>query len=160
MINSDFRNELHVRMFIVEILKDKIGDSNFEEMADKALRFILKGKSLPALPEKDNTMLDMMRVAMPNLFNVKTTPIEEPGDKLYDFFYKYRYREVADPRNQGRVGVIAGYSDEMDSLLVSCYGDSERGMDKGERDVVELPDTFSKNGFFYITVDEAEKQLK
>lgn len=143
-------------MFVVETLKDYIRDADFVALADKALTFILNGSDIPKMPRREETMADLMRPFVPMLFT-GGQPHEE--NRLSSAFYKYRFREVSDPKDSGRVGVIAGYSHELDSLLVSCYKDSDRGFDKGDGDVVELPPSFSSNGFFYVSVEEAKRQL-
>lgn len=39
---NDVNNELHVRLYILEVLKDYIRDDDFDGLVDKALDFVMK----------------------------------------------------------------------------------------------------------------------
>ena len=39
---NDVNNELHVRLYILEVLKDYIRDDDFDELLDKALDFVME----------------------------------------------------------------------------------------------------------------------
>ena len=58
---NDVNNELHVRLYILEVLKDYIRDDDFDELLDKALDFVMEGVSMPKVPVKDTTMSDISR---------------------------------------------------------------------------------------------------
>lgn len=58
---SDVNNELHVRLYILEVLKDYIRDDDFDGLVDKALDFVMEGVSMPKVPVKDTTMSDISR---------------------------------------------------------------------------------------------------
>lgn len=58
---NDVNNELHVRLYILEVLKDYIRDDDFDGLVDKALDFVMEGVSMPKAPTKDTTMSDISR---------------------------------------------------------------------------------------------------
>jgi len=39
---NDVNNELHVRLYILEVLKDYIRDDDFDGLVDKALDFVME----------------------------------------------------------------------------------------------------------------------
>lgn len=47
MIYNDGNSELHIRLHIAEMLKDKVEQDNFEELCNKVLRFVMDGIELP-----------------------------------------------------------------------------------------------------------------
>lgn len=57
---NDVNNELHVRLYILEVLKDYIRDDDFDGLVDKALDFVMEGVSMPKAPTKDTTMSDYL----------------------------------------------------------------------------------------------------
>lgn len=58
---NDVNNELHVRLYILEIFKDYVRDDDFDEILDKALDFVMEGVSMPKVPAKDTTMSDISK---------------------------------------------------------------------------------------------------
>lgn len=38
---NDVNNELHVRLYILEVFKDYVRDDDFDELLDKALDFVM-----------------------------------------------------------------------------------------------------------------------
>jgi hypothetical protein len=58
---NDVNNELHVRLYILEVFKDYVRDDDFDELLDKALDFVMEGVSMPKAPVKDTTMSDISR---------------------------------------------------------------------------------------------------
>lgn len=58
---NDVNNELHVRLYVLEVLKDYARDDDFDELLDKALDFVMEGASMPKVPVKDTTMSDISR---------------------------------------------------------------------------------------------------
>lgn len=58
---NDVNNELHVRLYILEVLKDYIRDDDFDGLVDKALDFVMEGVSMPKVPVRDTTMSDISR---------------------------------------------------------------------------------------------------
>lgn len=58
---NDVNNELHVRLYILEVFKDYVRDDDFDELLDRALDFFMEGVSMPKVPVKDTTMSDISK---------------------------------------------------------------------------------------------------
>lgn len=58
---NDVNNELHVRLYVLEMFKDYVRDDDFDELLDKALDFVMEGASMPKVPVRDTTMSDISR---------------------------------------------------------------------------------------------------
>lgn len=58
---NDVNNELHVRLYVLEMFKDYVRDDDFDELLDKALDFVMEGVSMPKVPVRDTTMSDISR---------------------------------------------------------------------------------------------------
>ena len=58
---SDVNDELHVRLYILEVFKDYVRDDDFDELLDRALDFVMEGVSMPKVPVKDTTMSDISK---------------------------------------------------------------------------------------------------
>lgn len=58
---NDVNNELHVRLYILEVFKDYVRDDDFDEILDRALDFVMEGVSMPKVPAKDTTMSDISK---------------------------------------------------------------------------------------------------
>lgn len=117
---NDVNNELHVRLYILEVFKDYVRDDDFDELLDKALDFVMEGVSMPKVPVKDTTMSDISRSII-----ALTTGIGFDG---------------------------------INSLVAVCDEGSKRGIDKGSTDFVDVNERYVTNGFFYISVEDADKQ--
>lgn len=65
MIYTDGTSELHIRLHIAEMLKDKVEQPNYSELCEKALKFVIDGIELP---------------------KVKKTPAEEAADMFTKTF--------------------------------------------------------------------------
>lgn len=105
---NDVNNELHVRLYILEVLKDYIRDDDFDGLVDKALDFVMEGVSMPKAPTKDTTMSDISKSVL--------------------------------------------------ALVAVCDEGSKKGVDKGSTDFVDVNERYVTNGFFYISVEDADKQ--
>ena len=154
----DFTSELHVRMFVLDILKDRLHEEGFEGLANKALDFLMRGIKLRPVPDSPTDIAEALaKVMVPSMFPLRTPLIDMEG--LESIYHRYRYRDVVDPMDSGRHGVIAGFSKEFDSLVVVCDEDGDKGVDSGDTDFVDLPGSFAKNGFFFFFLDDVIKQL-
>lgn len=49
MIFTDGTSELHIRLHIAEMLKDKVEQPNYSELCEKALKFVMDGIDLPKI---------------------------------------------------------------------------------------------------------------
>ena len=65
MIYTDGTSELHIRLHIAEMLKDKVEQPNYNELCEKALKFVMDGIELP---------------------KIKKTPAEEAADMFTKTF--------------------------------------------------------------------------
>ena len=54
--------------------------------------------------------------------------------------------------------MIVGYSNDFNSLVAVCDEGSKKGVDKGSTDFVDVNERYVTNGFFYISVEDADKQ--
>lgn len=68
------------------------------------------------------------------------------------------YKQEIDPRNRDIHGVVVGYSNDFNSLVAVCDEGSKKGVDKGSTDFVDVNERYVTNGFFYISVEDADKQ--
>ena len=154
---NDVNNELHVRLYILEVLKDYIRDDDFDELLDKALDFVMEGVSMPKAPTKDTTMSDISKSV---LALVAGAGLDERLSKssLELAYDRCRMRYVFDPRNRDIHGVVVGYSNDFNSLVAVCDEGSKKGVDKGSTDFVDVNERYVTNGFFYISVEDADKQ--
>jgi hypothetical protein len=50
------------------------------------------------------------------------------------------------------------YSNDFNSLVAVCDEGSKKGVDKGSTDFVDVNERYVTNGFFYISVEDADKQ--
>ena len=154
---NDVNNELHVRLYILEVLKDYIRDDDFDGPVDKALDFVMEGVSMPKAPTKDTTMSDISKSV---LALVAGAGLDERLSKssLELAYDRCKMRYVFDPRNRDIHGVIVGYSNDFNSLVAVCDEGSKKGVDKGSTDFVDVNERYVTNGFFYISVEDADKQ--
>lgn len=154
---NDVNNELHVRLYILEVLKDYIRDDDFDELLDKALDFVMEGVSMPKVPAKDTTMSDISKSV---LALVAGAGLDERLSKssLELAYDRCKMRYVFDPRNRDIHGVVVGYSNDFNSLVAVCDEGSKKGVDKGSNDFVDVNERYVTNGFFYISVEDADKQ--
>lgn len=154
---NDVNNELHVRLYILEVLKDYIRDDDFDGLVDKALDFVMEGVSMPKAPVKDTTMSDISKSV---LALVAGAGLDERLSKssLELAYDRCKMRYVFDPRNRDIHGVVVGYSNDFNSLVAVCDEGSKKGVDKGSTDFVDVNERYVTNGFFYISVEDADKQ--
>lgn len=154
---NDVNNELHVRLYILEVFKDYVRDDDFDGLVDKALDFVMEGVSMPKTPTKDTTMSDISKSV---LALVAGAGLDERLSKssLELAYDRCKMRYVFDPRNRDIHGVIVGYSNDFNSLVAVCDEGSKKGVDKGSTDFVDVNERYVTNGFFYISVEDADKQ--
>lgn len=139
------------------MLKDYIRDDDFDGLVDKALDFVMEGVSMPKVPAKDTTMSDISKSV---LALVAGAGLDERLSKssLELAYDRCKMRYVFDPRNRDIHGVVVGYSNDFNSLVAVCDEGSKKGVDKGSNDFVDVNERYVTNGFFYISVEDADKQ--
>lgn len=156
---NDVNSELHVRLYVLEVLKDYVREDDFDDLLDKALDFVMEGTSIPKVPEKDTTMSDISRsiIALTTGMGFDGKINKSPLELAYD---RCKMRYVFDPRNCDIHGVVVGYSNDFNSLVAVCDEGSRKGIDRGSSDFVDVDERYVTNGFFYISVDDADKQSR
>ena len=142
MIYTDGTSELHIRLHIAEMLKDKVEQPNYNELCEKALKFVTDGIELP---------------------KIKKTPAEEAADMFTKTFLfanpiqdalkelkngdlpKTKEEELKELANKNLKRLvtykdipcyICGYSVEFDCLIAETFDDSAEGMLLGDKDCI------------------------
>lgn len=154
---NDVNSELHVRLYVLELLKDYVREDDFDDLLDKALDFVMEGVSIPKVPAKDTTMSDISRsiIALTTGIGLDGKVGKSPLESAYD---RCKMRYVFDPRNRDIHGVVVGYSNDFNSLVAVCDEGSRKGIDRGPSDFVDVDERYVTNGFFYISVEDADNQ--
>lgn len=160
MIYIDGTSELHIRLHIAEMLKDKIENDNYSELCEKAYKFITNGIVLPP-QEKDQfaeamknwtsglTQAMQINKQLDDIANSLPKPqTDDKEEKLKELAEKNIGREVTGkefPR------YICGYSVEFDCLIVGAFNDSEKGVTLGDTDYLLHNPNF--HNYFYVSKD-------
>lgn len=156
MIYNDGNSELQIRLHIAEMLKDKVEQSNFEELCNKVLHFVMNGIELPKV--KKNPMeeaADMFTktflFANPlqdALKELEKGDLSKPNeDELKDIATKYKGKGVV---YKGYCCRICGYSPEFDCLIAGTNVKCSDSVTLGNTDVL-LDESF--NAYFYVGKD-------
>lgn len=156
---ENINNQLHVRMYVAEVLADRIGDSDFIELAEKMMSFILKDIDIPSCPAP--SFMDIMgKIDEIAPLQVSKSKKEEDEHSLeYLFTYHYKGTIVRSPKNPSMIGRIHGYSTEFDALIAGCKTDGMPGLDPSENDTFKCYHKDYHNGIFYIKAEEVERQI-
>lgn len=155
MIYTDGTSELHIRLHIAEMLKDKVEQPNYSELCEKALKFVMDGIELP---------------------KIKKTPAEEAADMFTKTFILanpiqdalkelkkgdlpktkgYKLRELANNNLKRLVTYkdipcyICGYSVEFDCLIAGTNDTKIEGVTLSNTDMILA--VFVNN--FYVPKD-------
>lgn len=155
MIYNDGNSELHIRLHIAEMLKDKVEQDNFEELCNKVLRFVMDGIELPKF---------------------KKTPAEEAADMFTKTFLfanplqdalkelkkgdlpKTKEEELKELANNHLKRLvtykdipcyICGYSVEFDCLIAGTHDTNIEGVTLSNTDMILA--VFANN--FYVPKD-------
>lgn len=157
----NFSNELHIRLFIAELLRDNIKDDDFMEQAEKMFSFIIKNASLPPQPKVSMSDQDFFSnlYQMMSKLHLGTNKTGEEVSEIERKYQDYKRKSVSDPKTNGRKGIIVGFSTDFNSLIALCDDNCPKGLKKGENDFVDWPESKTGNGFFYISVEEVKRQL-
>lgn len=145
MIYNDGNSELHIRLHIAEMLKDKVEQPNYNELCEKALKFVLDGIELP---------------------KIKKTPAEEAADMftktflfanpIQDALKELEKGELPKSKEEELKGLcekhihescviknhkcfICGYSVEFDCLIAGTFEDCDDSIKIGDNDVIIQP---------------------
>lgn len=155
MIYNDGNSELQIRLHIAEMLKDKVEQDNFEELCEKALRFVMNGIELP---------------------KVKKNPMEEAADMFTKtFLFANPLQDALKELNKGDLPktkeeelkelankhlkklvtykdipcYICGYSVEFDCLIAGTHDTNIGGVTLSDTDMILA--VFANN--FYVPKD-------
>lgn len=155
MIYNDGNSELQIRLHIAEMLKDKVEQDNFEELCEKALRFVMNGIELP---------------------KVKKNPMEEAADMLSKtFLFSNPLQDAIKDLNKGDLPksqeeelkelannhlkrlvtykdipcYICGYSVDFDCLIAGTHDTNIEGVTLSNTDMILA--VFAN--YFYVPKD-------
>lgn len=154
---TDFTNELHIRLYVADLLRDNIKDDNFVEQADKMFAFIVKNASLPPQPKVHETSADILSNWNKILAGITGLDKEEKMSEIEKKFHLFKAKSVRDPKSD-KAGIIVGFSKEFNSLIVSC-DPGQKGMEPCETDSIAIDKGLIMDGVFYISIEEVERQL-
>lgn len=156
MIYNDGNSELHIRLHIAEMLKDKVEQPNYSELCEKALKFVLDGIDLPKV--KKNPMEEATEMLSKTFLfsNPLQDVLKELGkgdlpkpkeDELKDIATKYKGKGVV---YKGYCCRICGYSPEFNCLIAGTNIKCNDSVTLGHTDVL-LDESF--NAYFYVGKD-------
>lgn len=128
MIFTEPKSDIQLRMFVADMLKDKIECDNYGELCEKAYKFITNGIVLP--PQEKDQFAEVMKnltsglkQAIQNGGNVvESLPkpkMETDGkeEELKNLYVKHGNKEI---NWKGEICFICGYSTEFDCLIAGC----------------------------------------
>lgn len=160
MIFNEPKSDIQLRMFVAEMLKDKIECDNYGELCEKAYKFITNGIVLP--PQEKDQFAEVMK----NLTSGLTQAIQ--GNKQLDDIAnslpkpqtddkEKELKELAN-RNLKRLVTykdtpcyICGYSVDFDCLIAGAFENGEKGISLGDNDCILHQSFYSQ--FFYVPKD-------
>lgn len=158
---SDFSNELNIRIYVSEILKDYIKDDKFEEYANKMLSFIIKDIDIAKKPNEPFDYSKAANMIMTSIVSKNTNVFE--NSKVKDTYLKFKNKRVAKLSDPGCFGNIVGYNESVNELICLCDNGSIKGFKSlNESDIIPEISTLNlsdDNYYFYITIDDVEKQI-
>lgn len=128
MIFNEPKSDIQLRMFVAEILKDKIECDNYAELCEKAYKFITNGIVLP--PQEKDEFAEVMK----NLTSGLTRAIQNGRDitdelplmpikgsreqELKELANKYLCKHI---QWKDTACIICGYSVEFDCLIAGTH---------------------------------------
>ena len=159
MIYTDGTSELHVRLHIAEMLKDKVEQSNYSELCEKTLKFVMNDIELPKIkktPAEEATDMFTKTLLLGN-------PLQEALKELKKGdLPKTKEDELKELTNNNlkRLVIyknipcyICGYSIEFDCLIAGTYDTNIEGVNLSNTDVILA--IFANN--FYVPKDIVKK---
>ena len=155
MIYNDGNSELHIRLHIAEMLKDKVEQSDFEELCNKVLRFVMDGIELPKVKKTPAEEAADMFTKTFLFSNPLQDALKELGkgdlpkpneDELKDIATKYKGKGVVYKVYCFR---ICGYSPEFNCLIAGTNDECDDSIKIGDTDVIIQP----CDHYFYVGRD-------
>lgn len=155
---ENINNKLHVRLFVAQLLADKVGDDRFRELADKLMDFIMEDIDIPPCPPP--SFIDVIgRIGSIVPFNIDKGEAEDKDSLKYRFEHYFKGIIIRNPKNPAMVGRIHGYSTEFGALIAGCKTDGMPGMPPSDSDTLNDYHQDFSNGIFYIKAEEVERQI-
>ena len=155
MIYNDGTSELHIRLHIAELLKEKVEQDNFEELCNKVLRFVMDGIELPKFKKtpaeeaadmftKTFLFANPLQDALKELKKGDLPKTKE--DELRELAHKHLKRLVM---YKDIPCYICGYSVDFDSLIAGTHDTNIEGVTLSNTDMILA--VFANN--FYVPKD-------
>lgn len=156
MIFNEPKSVIQLRMFVAEMLKDKIECDNYAELCEKAYKFITNGIVLP--PQEKDQFAEVMK----NLTSGLTQAIQNGGniveslpkpktddnkEELKNLYLKHAGKVIV---WNGEICFIYGYSTEFDCLIAGCR---KLGIGNSISKDDMLFDNGTYNSYFYVPKD-------
>lgn len=141
MIYNDGTSELHIRLHIVELLKEKVEQDNFDELCNKMLRFVMNGIELPKVrknPMEEATEMLSKTFVFSNpiqeaLKELNKGDLPKAKDELKELCEKHIH-EIIFVKNHKCF--ICGYSKDFDCIIAGTNDDCDVCDKIGENDVI------------------------
>ena len=157
MIYTDGTSELHIRLHIAEMFKDKVEQPNYNELCEKALKFVTDGIELPKIkktPAEEAADMFTKTFLFANPLQDALTELKKGDlpktkeDELRELAHKHLKRLVT---YKDIPCYICGYSVEFDCLIAGTFNDTEKGVTLGDTDYLLHNPNFSN--YFYVPKD-------
>ena len=155
MIYNDGTSELHIRLHIAEMLKDKVEQDNYNELCEKALRFVMNGIELPKINKTPAEEAADMFTKTFLFSNPLQDVLKELGkgdlpksndDELKELCEKHIHESCVIKNHKC---FICGYSKEFDCLIAGTNDECDDSIKIGDTDVIIQP----CDHYFYVGRD-------
>ena len=155
MIYTDGTSELHIRLHIAEMLKDKVEQPNYSELCEKALKFVMDGIELPKVkktPAEEAADMFTKTFLFANplqdaLKELKKGDLPKSNDdELKELCEKHIHESCVIKNHKC---FICGYSTEFDCLIAGTNDDCDDDVKIGDTDVIIQP----CDHYFYVGRD-------
>lgn len=160
MIFTEPKSDIQLRMFVAEMLQDKIENDNYAELCEKAYKFITNGIALP--PQEKDQFAEVMKNLTSGLTQVmqvnkqlddiaNSLPKPQTDDK------EEKLKELANKHLKRLViykdipCYICGYSVEFDCLIAGAFENSGKDILLGDNDCILHQAFYSQ--YFYVPKD-------
>lgn len=157
MIYTDGTSELHIRLHIAEMLKDKVEQPNYSELCEKALKFVLDGIEIPKIKKtpaeeaadmftKTFLFANPIQDALKELKKDDLPKTKE--DELKELVEKYKGKHIT---YSEKPCYICGYSVDFDCLIAGTDYDIGKSINIDNSDCIIVSPRFSY--YFYVPKD-------
>lgn len=138
MIYNDGNSELNIRLHIAEMLKDMIEQDNYEELCNKALKFIMDGIDLSKVKKSS------LEEASDLLANIQITKFEEiePEEEFQIPVKETELERLCKDNILKKVTYknhkcyVCGYSPELDSIILGSNEEFEGNITLYDTDIL------------------------